>query len=186
MTCLIAGENYEAQMAPFQENNMCDCPQEYLDTYYYNTETDMLIFDNEEQAKEYCKNSGIEFSPGNGQWDNSNAYWDWYQVGGRWHNYFVKKQGGYGEKGEPCWMDMSPDTDENQVDIIRKGDIDIEKTMALREGSETFIEAIKPYSFIKNGEFISSDAYVDYDKLFEDWWNSLDDDTVIVLIDYHI
>jgi hypothetical protein len=186
MTCLIAGENYEEQMAPFQENNMDDCPQEYLDTYYYDTETEHIVFNSEEQAKAHCEKNGIEFNPEMGHWDNSNACWDWYQVGGRWHNFFVKKQDGYGGKGEPCWMDMSPDTDENKVDIVRKGDIDIEKTMALRAGCESFLEAIQPYSFINNGEFIARDTHADYDKLFEDWWNSLSDDTVVVLIDYHI
>ena len=40
MTCLIAGENYEEQLAPFQENNMGDCPEEFLDTYTYELEKD--------------------------------------------------------------------------------------------------------------------------------------------------
>ena len=29
-TVLVIGENVEEQLAPFQENNMGDCPQEYM------------------------------------------------------------------------------------------------------------------------------------------------------------
>ena len=30
-TVLVIGENVEKQLAPYQENNMGDCPQEYLE-----------------------------------------------------------------------------------------------------------------------------------------------------------
>lgn len=30
---IVAGDNYEEQLAPFQENNMGDCPNEYLEFY---------------------------------------------------------------------------------------------------------------------------------------------------------
>ena len=30
-TCLIIGDNPEKQLAPFQENNMGDCPKKYLE-----------------------------------------------------------------------------------------------------------------------------------------------------------
>ena len=97
-TSFSAGENYEEQLAPFQENNMGDCPEEFLDTYTYELEKDdnieWLDFENEDEAKEHCKKVGIKFDPKNGYWSNSKAKWDWYQVGGRWYGYFVKKADG--------------------------------------------------------------------------------------------
>lgn len=190
MTCLIAGLNYEEQLAPFQENNMGDCPKEYLDTYHYELDVDgqydWLEFENDEQAKEHCKKIGVEFDPAKGSWSNSNAKWDWYQVGGRWYGYFIKKQGGVGEKGEKSWMDLRENMDDNRVDIVRKGDIDIDEMIKV-DGVD-FLETIRPYSFIDNGDFVESydmdkEAYI---KAFADWWNSLPDDEMIVAIDYHM
>lgn len=196
MTCLIAGENYEEQLAPFQENNMGDCPEEFLDTYTYTVYTNVngeecfecLDFNNEEEAKEHCKNKGIEFNASDGYWNNSKAKWDWYQVGGRWCGYFVKKANGYGEKGSRSWMDLRPDTDDNSVDIVRKGDIDIDEVVK-RDGGDGkgFLDVIRPYAFIKDGEFIERyGCQSEYEQLFKDWWESLDDDTIIVAIDYHM
>lgn len=191
MTCLIAGKNYEEQLAPFQENNMGDCPDEFLDTYTYELEQDgdieWLDFENEDEAKEYCKKVGAKFSPKNGHWSNSKARWDWYQVGGRWYGYFVKKADGYGEKGSRSWMDVRPDTDDNCVDIVRKGDIDIDGVIK-RFGKEKgdFIDAIQPYAFIRDGEFIEKYDDDEYSKMFREWWESLSDDEIIVAIDYHM
>lgn len=196
MTCLIAGENYEEQLAPFQENNMGDCPEEFLDTYTYTVYTyvngekcfEWLDFNNEEEAKEHCKNNGIEFNADDGHWSNSKAKWDWYQVGGRWYGYFVKKADGYGKKGSKSWMDVRPDADDNSVDVVRKGDIDIDEVIK-RNGKENveFLDVIQPYAFIKDGEFI--DRCIDddeYTKMFREWWDSLSDDEIIVAIDYHM
>lgn len=197
MTCLIAGENYEEQLAPFQENNMGDCPEEFLDVYSYTVYSyvngekcfECLDFKNEEEAKEHCKNKGVEFNADDGYWTNSKAKWDWYQVGGRWYGYFVKKADGYGKKGSKSWMDVRPDTDDNSVDIVRKGDIDIDEIIK-RDGGDgkEFLDIIRPYSFISNAKFISRDEYGDdeYNKMFREWWESLSDDEIIVAIDYHM
>lgn len=195
MTCLIAGKNYEEQLAPFQENNMGDCPEEFLDVYSYTVYSyvngekcfECLDFNNEEEAKEYCKNKGIEFNTGDGYWTNSRAKWDWYQVGGRWYGYFVKKSDGYGEKGDKSWMDLRPDIDDNSVDIVRKGDIDIDEIIK-RSGDDNkeFLDIIRPYAFIKNGEFIEKYNNESYKKEFQEWWDSLSDDEIIVAIDYHM
>lgn len=196
MTCLIAGENYEEQLAPFQENNMGDCPEEFLDIYsytfysYVNGEQcfECADFSSEEEARECCKNKGVEFNVSDGYWTNSRAKWDWYQVGGRWSGYFVKKADGYGEKGSKSWMDLRPDTDDNSVDIVRKGDIDIDEVIKRNGVEKDFLDIIRPYSFISNGEFISRDERGDdeYCKMFREWWDSLSDDEIIVAIDYHM
>lgn len=193
MTCLIAGKNYEEQLAPFQENNMGDCPEEFLDTYTYELEKDDYIewldFEKESQAREHCEKIGVKFDAKNGHWANSKAKWDWYQVGGRWYGYFVKKADGYGEKGSKSWLDVRPDTDDNSVDIVRKGDIDIDEVIKRNDGDgKEFLDIIRPYSFISNGEFISRHEYDDdeYNKMFREWWDSLSDDEIIVAIDYHM
>ena len=192
ITCFIAGENYEEQLAPFQENNMGNCPEEFLDTYTYELEKDddieWLDFENEDEAKEHCEKIGVKFDDKNGHWSNSKAKWDWYQVGGRWYGYFVKKADGYGKKGSKSWMDVRPDTDDNSVDIVRKGDIDVDEIIKRNGGDKEFLDIIRPYSFILNGEFISRDECDDdeYKKMFRVWWDSLSDDEIIVAIDYHM
>ena len=39
-TVLVVGENLDEQLAPFQENNMGDCPREYME--FHDTEAEML------------------------------------------------------------------------------------------------------------------------------------------------
>ena len=172
---------------------MGDCPKEFLDTYTYELEKDddieWLDFENESQAREHCEKVGVKFNPKNGSWSNSKAKWDWYQVGGRWYGYFVKKADGYGKKGSRSWMDVRPDTDDNSVDIVRKGDIDIDEVIKRNNGDgKEFLDIIRPYSFISNTEFISRDECDDdeYNKMFQEWWESLPDDEIIVAIDYHM
>jgi hypothetical protein len=77
------------KLAPYQENNMRDCPEEYLE---FSIETEEVKdsyekydFDGdlEEFAKEYfgyVMNDDGEF----GYWHNPNAKWDYWAIGGRW------------------------------------------------------------------------------------------------------
>ena len=55
---------------------------------------------------------------------NPQSKWDWYQVGGRWTGYFKPKNGAAGALGAPGVFKNEPEP--GWVDIIRKGDIDIE------------------------------------------------------------
>ena len=67
---MVIGDDYEKELAPFQENNMNDCPKEYL-----------KFFDGEDGCPGY--------------YENPNAKWDWYEVGGRWKNMLkLKERGG--------------------------------------------------------------------------------------------
>ena len=141
-------EIIEKALAPFQENNMEDCPKEYLefnsrreellqeyerytctmyrgeygnlyrpdeerfkkeipsieknnyknygfdgDKYYINDYTGytkieipykQIYATVEEYLKEYCKDEWNEEAQDYGYWENPNAKWDWWQVGGRW------------------------------------------------------------------------------------------------------
>lgn len=97
---LVIGDDVEKQLAPYQENNMGDCPKEYLK---FNDVTDesrssyekKLAGEDAEKFKEeyptfedYVTNyEGYELDGKTqlyGYWENPNAKWDWYQEGGRW------------------------------------------------------------------------------------------------------
>lgn len=117
-TVMVIGENPEQQLAPFQENNMGNCPKEYL-KYRYDGE----FFENEQAARESI---GDGFNPKeNGYWENPNAKWDWYVLGGRWTGYFkVKANAQLAEVGRPGIM-TSP-AEYGTADQVLKSDIDIE------------------------------------------------------------
>lgn len=64
---------------------------------------------------------------------NPNAHWDWYLVGGRWTGFFLLKDGGEGEVGEPGIQTREPGP--GRVDSALKGDVDIE-TMRVAAGAD--------------------------------------------------
>lgn len=68
-------EEVDRLLAPYQENNMGDCPKEYL-AFVEDEDADM----DEETGKR-------------GYWENPNAKWDWYQIGGRWKGLLVSTKG---------------------------------------------------------------------------------------------
>lgn len=104
-TLLVIGNNIEAQLAPFQENNRADCPKQYLafndctdevhTTYAAaNAEIKAEYLTIEEYAAGY---HGYRLDPGLqrfGYWKNPNAKWDWYVVGGRWSGMLKLKSDG--------------------------------------------------------------------------------------------
>jgi len=89
-----------ALLAPFQENNMGDCPKEYLQFFdieeqernHYETgadrqgnkfKTTYATF--EEYMKDWHGHDKRDAEKGvYGYWANPNAKWDWYEIGGRW------------------------------------------------------------------------------------------------------
>lgn len=110
-TVVVFGPDAENQLAPFQENNMGDCPEKYL-----------AFNDIEDEAAEEYKGSDREGTPLStryptfeqfmsewhgmearnedkqryGYWENPQAKWDWYVLGGRWADFFRLKNGQYG------------------------------------------------------------------------------------------
>ena len=109
-TVMVIGEDFKGQLAPYQENNMGDCPEEYLE-----------FVEDEDCDKD--KKTGKH-----GYWENPNAKWDWYRVGGRWTGYFKLKKGCEGNLGAPGLM--TSEAEKGRADQARKGDIDFE---AMRE-----------------------------------------------------
>ena len=73
---LVVGDNIKEQLAPYQENNMGDCPQEYLE----------FIEDND------CDSINVDTGK-RGYWSNPNSKWDWYQIGGRFSDFLKTKEG---------------------------------------------------------------------------------------------
>lgn len=177
-TVLVIGDDPEKALAPFQENNMGDCPEEYLEFFdvedksreeYEEGGTDMIRCPDGTLAYPWDDRFRVSGSIGigtgthtvpegagfekvhvlhkerfatfeefidewkgykkrdpemgrYGYWENPNAKWDWYSLGGRWTGYFKLKEGAVGETGIP---DLMTEVAENGwVDQARKKDID--------------------------------------------------------------
>lgn len=175
-TVLVIGDNPEGQLAPYQENNMGDCPTEYLsfndqedefrEDYETGTSTRVLMPDgsykfpwDNDFRKEGAIGTGSNTHevPANyeqkeiphkeiyasfenfvedwhshserdpqmlryGYWENHNAKWDWYQLGGRWTGFFKLKEGAIGQAGEPGLMRRG--ATQGYADAAYKSDID--------------------------------------------------------------
>ncbi len=96
---LIIGDNPEQQLAPFQENNMGNCPGEYL------------AFEAIDLAEEYEGDKAAAIADGykehegaSGDWENPNAKWHWHLLGGRWTGFFCVHSPGLAQTGEPGIM----------------------------------------------------------------------------------
>lgn len=126
-TVLVIGDNPEDQLAPFQENNMDDCPRQFLKF-------------NEDKECNIDPETGKR-----GYWENPNAKWDWYSLGGRWAGFFRLKPGKGGIQGHHRAKDFAAidgrtieDLPAVQVDQCLKGDIDIEG-MRLEAKAESIV-----------------------------------------------
>lgn len=139
-TVMVIGDDVHGQLAPYQENNMGDCPEEFLE---FCDQTDDLNkeWENADEelktkyptlekfATEYngYKPLKIDGETLYGYYENPNAKWDWYQVGGRWSGFLRLKQGATGEQGQRSWMNEGKQIDSKQFcDSARKGDIDFD------------------------------------------------------------
>lgn len=111
-TVMIFGDNAEDQLAPFQENNMGTCPEEYME---FIDQTDYLLDEWESESKETKEKYGNDFdryveeyhgykkdgeTDNYGYRDNPNKKWDWYQLGGRWAGFLKLKKGANGTVGK--------------------------------------------------------------------------------------
>lgn len=107
---LVIGPDIEKQLAPFQENNMGDCPKQYL-SFVEDEDADP----DEETGKK-------------GYWRNPNARWDWYRIGGRWAGLFRLKAGATAPAPRPGYetkfgQEVPAD---NTADTAKKSEIDFE------------------------------------------------------------
>ena len=87
-------------LAPYQENNMEDCPKEFLE-FIECSEEDINNYENHKDEYDtlddymyhYCGYRKDETTNKYGYWENPNAQWDWYEVGGRWGGLLIDKDG---------------------------------------------------------------------------------------------
>jgi len=100
---LVIGEKVEKQLAPYQENNLENCPKEFLTFYnaekeekeYYNSQSHKDFLEKYPTLQDYLKDNYKldEETDLYGYWENFNSRWDWYEIGGRWSNTIQLKTG---------------------------------------------------------------------------------------------
>jgi len=153
---VVIGDNIENQLAPYQENNMGDCPKELLSFEDLTEEVvegwndlplTTLADVGEEEVKEYPtiddyakdyhgyeKNDEGKY----GYWTNPNSHWDWWEVGGRWGGYFPVKEeaaNDYAPVTRPAAKFRDPDVVmPNKANQLYIEDLDLE--CAYREAEE--------------------------------------------------
>jgi hypothetical protein len=135
-TVMIFGDNAEDQLAPFQENNMGTCPEEYME---FIDQTDYLLCEWESESKEtkeeysndfdryveeYHEYKKDEETGKYGYRDNPNKKWDYYQLGGRWAGFLKLKKGARGIAGR-AGLFGTP-ASKGTADSALKRDIDFE------------------------------------------------------------
>jgi len=110
-TVMVIGGDPEGQLAPYQENNMGDCPSKHLE---FVDETESLKENWEEMSEDekseydnsfenYVEDEGYKKHPEEekyGYYENPNAKWDWYLLGGRWTGFLKLKDGASGQVGK--------------------------------------------------------------------------------------
>lgn len=117
-TVLVIGNDPEGQLAPYQENNMGTCPEEYMEF----DEIDLQEY--YEGNKEKALADGyIEKDGKIGCMTNPNSHWDWYLLGGRWAGFF-KAKGHGGIVGVPGTGNNK--IEEGRLDQGKKSDIDFD------------------------------------------------------------
>lgn len=152
-TVLVIGEDYERQLAPYNEDIRV---APYRD---YDQSLDWLrrLYEEENEGAESPSDEELVRFHNEKYGDddrlridekgvyrlstyNPNSKWDWYTVGGRWRGYFKLKQGvriGISQVGSPGTFDNPPTHD---ADVVYKGDVDIEgmRDHAGHEAGETW------------------------------------------------
>ena len=147
-------------LAPYQENNMGDCPREYLE--FVNVEKEYLetyksSVENQAFAEEYPTFSdymrhyaGYDApDPETGKygyWHNPNSKWDWWQIGGRATGWFRTKAG---ERVNACKLadlDTEPDKKEYK-EALRFWEIVV-------EGAELLPGENRPFFLFKKSYYI--------------------------------
>jgi hypothetical protein len=136
---VVVGDYIGDKLAPYQENNMGDCPQEYM-TFQAEVkkgkEVEFITAQKRKMSdskaatydklttKQFMSKWGYVKNPDTNEWGyyyNENAKWDWYQIGGRWTGMFKMKPNRKSKLGEAGVFNNKPLHDADQA---KKGDID--------------------------------------------------------------
>lgn len=162
-TVLVIGNNPEEQLAPFQENNMGDCPREYMEFDDMTEELQKDYAEEDEKTKseyptfdqyasEYHGYKKDREKGVYGRWHNPNSKWDWYVLGGRWNGYFKTKLGVAAIVGEPGLM--TPPAKDGYADQLTKDEIDFEfmRNEAANNASQKYDLAVKIFGNLQPNE----------------------------------
>lgn len=126
---LVFSDDVERDLAPFQENNMGDCPRKYL-AFFDKTDEVKETWEKYEDKYEnsiekfarkyhgYVKTDDGKF----GYWENPNAKWDWYQVGGRYKDRLVTKDGKVCDEARLDELDLKSMLKQRQQDYAETYD----------------------------------------------------------------
>ncbi|GBQ91185.1 hypothetical protein AA23498_1109 [Acetobacter nitrogenifigens DSM 23921 = NBRC 105050] len=130
----VTGEDIEEQLAPFQENNMGDCPPEYLtfcdchdECVARWEEVDQNGVPHKERfrtfdrfVREFFGYRRHRDTGHYGYFENPDAKWDWYEIGGRWSGELMIRQ-----EAAPDYQAIHRSPEGRiLVDEARRGDID--------------------------------------------------------------
>jgi len=142
-TVLVIGPDPETQLAPFQENNMGECPPEYMEFEETTEDYRKDFAENNEGHETYADymvyHHGYQMCADGkkiGYWGNPNQKWDWYKLGGRWTGYFKLKPDANSEfaiKGSAGLMTSS--AKDGYADTALKKDIDVAGMIEIARGN---------------------------------------------------
>lgn len=111
---------------------------------------------------------------------NENAQWDWYEIGGRWPGKFELKEGVEGGGDVHFSWGWNPEDREKflrenprAVDMARKGDI-------------ANLESVTACSVLIDGEWIDVEADEEGNVPAWEYLKDLEDDVLLVSVDYHM
>jgi hypothetical protein len=183
----------EEMLLPYQENNMGDCPPEFLSFHdkteeiekskdevieaggymakQYPDSVGKTLLEHygsiEELAKEYHGYKFDEKQGKYGYWENKNARWDWYQVGGRWSGILPVKPGADCGMGKKSWCNEKEETKPNFADYVCRKDLDVDKLQAeAAERAEKFWTRYNRWLEIKDlprNQVPEDDRWLDHD-----------------------
>lgn len=183
-TVLVIWEDIESSLAPFQENNMGNCPDEYLEFETEITKEEFKEMSQEE--KEETENDYEEKDWAYWYMSNPNSKWDWFQIWGRWAWMFLLKESVEKSKyplANFSWGWDLKDKEEVQkawkVDSAEIQDIDFEwmKKEVYDKSFKHFSDILEKFDEIPKlkktlAEFQNDDSYwEDYEKRRADYHN---------------
>jgi len=149
-------------MEPYQENNMNDCPKEFLifnnvqeelQEDYANEKNDIIqkYPSFKDYAEEYCGYNFDKDEQAYGYYENPNARWDWYQLGGRWKGMLPVKSTKETLLGKPGVFGDPEDANyELKSDITKISNLDV--SAINNESIANALKYWKEWEDLKNGK----------------------------------
>ena len=204
-------------LAPYQENNMGDCPKEYLEFNECDKE-DIEEYENHKDEYETLEDFMWEYhgykkdkeTGKYGYWENPNAEWDWYEIGGRWSNSLLTKNGvkcNFAQLKEIDWDKMRENKKKRAEEIWDSNPEGIYRYLNEIEKDDTresYVKRMSEFStyavITPDGEWhakgemgwfgVSSDTVEDRENWSKSFYDTFikdaDDELVLVIVDCHI